>query len=154
MNRKQTNSGLVKISILATLLISTPFSPRGAGSDDKGAQLVGNRAGESICVGYRPACHDEQVIFRIANPPEAKGKVTINADKVIDGKPEEMWVLDFTYDPVKQTLVNEFTRGSTHGLWELTVKRDTIEGTLATFPDKTIGRRVKVKKETRTDKPL
>ena len=65
----------------------------------------------------------------------------------MDGKPEPMGVLDFKYDAEKGTLTSEFTRGNTRGVWELTVKGDTMEGTLTILPDKTIGRHVKVKKE-------
>jgi hypothetical protein len=56
--------------------------------------------------------------------------------------------LDFKYDSEKQTVVCDFTRGNTHGLWELTVKGNTMEGTLMLLPDKTLVRRVKLKKET------
>jgi hypothetical protein len=114
---------------------------------DAGADLVGNWTGESICVGDRPACHDEQVIYRITKAPDPAGKVTITADKIVNGKSELMGVLDFKYDSAKQTLVCDFTRGNTHGLWELTVSGNTMEGKLMVLPDKTLVRRVKVKKE-------
>jgi hypothetical protein len=61
-----------------------------------------------------------------------------------------MGVLDFKYDSEKGTLTCEFTRGSTHGLWEFTVKENTMEGTLVVLPDKTLARRVKLKKEAPT----
>jgi hypothetical protein len=58
-----------------------------------------------------------------------------------------MGVLDFKYDGAKQTLTCDFTRGHTHGIWEFTVQKDTMEGTLIVLPDKILARRVKVKKE-------
>ena len=119
---------------------------------DAGSDLVGNWIGESICVGNRPACHDEQVIYRITKAPDASGNVTITADKIVNGKPELMGVLDFKYDSEKRTLVCDFTRGDTHGLWEFTVNGNTMEGTLMVLPDKTLVRRVKVKKEA-SDQP-
>jgi len=114
---------------------------------DDGASLVGNWTGDSICVGNRPACHDDRVIYRIAKAPDASGNVTITADKIVNGKPELMGLLDFKYDSEKRTLVCDFTRGNTHGLWELTVKGNTMEGTLMILPEKTLVRRIKVKKE-------
>ena len=140
------------IPLLATIIVSGAFLVIGGqGSPtvvaDAGADLVGNWTGKSICVGNRPACHDEQVIYRITKAPDPAGKVTITADKIVNGKPELMGVLDFKYDSEKQTLVCDFTRGNTHGLWELTVKGNTMEGTLMVLPDKTLVRRIKVQKE-------
>jgi hypothetical protein len=64
-----------------------------------------------------------------------------------------MGVLDFKYDAEKDTLTCDFIRGNTHGLWEFTVKGDTMEGTLVVLPDKTLARRVKLKKESLTPTP-
>jgi hypothetical protein len=114
---------------------------------DDGAKLLGNWAGESICVGNHPACHDEQVVYRISKAPDESSKVTITADKIINGKPETMYVLDFKYDEKKGTLTGEFVNSRYHGVWEYTVKGDTMEGTLTLLPDKTIARRVRVRKE-------
>jgi len=53
-----------------------------------------------------------------------------------------MGALDFTYDKKDGTLVNE-TSGR---VWRFTVKGHTMQGVL-TLPDKTISRRVTLKKE-------
>src|SRR4051812_43802791 len=113
---------------------------------DKREKLIGDWTGDSLCQGYRPACHDEKVVYHIIKTPDKPDTVTLSADKIVDGKPELMGVFDFKYDAEKETLTSEFTRGNTHGVWELTVKGDEMEGTLIILPDKTIGRRVKVKK--------
>jgi hypothetical protein len=139
--------GIVLILIFAAASI-IPSSTTAAAITDAGSSLVGNWTGDSICVGNRPACHDEQVIYRIPKAPDSSGKVTITADKIVNGKPELMGVLDFKYDSEKQTLICDFTRGNIHGLWELTVKGNTMEGTLMLLPDKTLVRRAKLKKET------
>jgi hypothetical protein len=114
---------------------------------DDGSQLVGNWTGESICVGNHPACHDEKVVYRISKTPGKPGNVTIIMDKIIDGKPEPIAELEFTYDAEKKTLVNEFTRGHTHGVWEFKLAGNTIAGVLLVLPEKTIARQVKVKKD-------
>jgi hypothetical protein len=140
-----------RLSAVALLLVmvATPGDSILAArdDDDDGSKLVGNWSGESICVGYRPACHDEKVVYRVVKFPEKPGVFVITMDKIVDGKPETMSVLDFKYDAGKKTLVGEFTRRSTHGIWEFTVKGDLMEGTLTILPDKTVGRRVKVTKE-------
>ena len=144
---KQTISRSIVLFLICGA-VSIPSSTSAVPITDDGSSLIGNWTGESICVGNRPACHDEQVIYRIAKAPDSSGKVTIVADKIVNGKPELMGVLDFQYDSEKKTLVCDFTRGNTHGLWELTVTGNTMAGTLAVLPEKTLVRRVNAKKET------
>lgn len=119
----------------------------GVGQADDASKLVGNWTGESICVGNLPSCHDEKIIYRVAGTDEPF-KVRITADKIVNGKPETMGVIDFKYDREKGTLVNEFTNGrGMRGVWELKVEGDLMEGTLTLLPDKNVVRHVKVKKE-------
>jgi hypothetical protein len=118
----------------------------GPGSET--SKLIGNWSGESVCVDKEkfPACHDERVIYRVAasSKPDV---LTVTMDKLVNDKPETMGVLDFIYDAQKQTLSSEFTRNNRHGIWEFNVKVDTIEGTLTTLPDKSLVRRVRVRKD-------
>lgn len=151
MIQKQSNQFLGAIIICAVFLLQIPRPSKAENTTiDDGANLVGNWTGESICVGPFPACHDEKVVYRIQRAPDAKANVSITADKIVNGKPELMGVLDFKYDPEKSTLVCDFTRGNTHGLWEFTVTGDSMEGTLVVLPDKTLARRVKLKKDPAT----
>ena len=121
----------------------------------KGAQgseiykLVGDWSGESICVNKEkfPACNDEQVIYHIAVASGKTDTVTITADKIVNGKPEPMGTFDFVYDARRQTLTSEFKNDRVHIIFELAVKGDLLEGTLATLPDRTLVRRIKVKKD-------
>jgi hypothetical protein len=73
--------------------------------------------------------------------------VTITADKIVSGKPETMGVFDFVYDRQKQMLTSEFKNSKVHLIFELAVKGDILEGTLAALPDRTLVRRIKVKKD-------
>jgi hypothetical protein len=145
--QRQPSAVMIVVSIFAVVLVLIHFSAKAVAVNDDGSSLVGNWTGESLCVGNRPACHDEKVIYRIPKAPDEAGNVTITADKIVNGKPESMGALDFKYDREKQTLTCDFTRGTTHGLWEFTISGTTMEGTLVTLPDKTVARRVKVKKE-------
>ncbi|MDT4896986.1 MAG: hypothetical protein QOH25_2063 [Acidobacteriota bacterium] len=112
------------------------------------SHLIGNWSGESICVNKDkfPACHDEQVIYRIVESSGKSNMLTVTMDKIVNGTPETMGVLDFVYDAQKQTLFSEFTRNNRHGIWEFAVNGDLMDGTLATLPDKIIVRRIKVKR--------
>jgi hypothetical protein len=113
------------------------------------SKLVGNWSGESICVNKEkfPACNDEQVIYRVVMASGKKDTVTITADKIVNGKPDTMGTFDFVYDAQKRMLTSEFKNSRVHLIFELAVKCDTLEGTLSTLPDRTLVRRIKVKKD-------
>jgi hypothetical protein len=133
------------------LIVLTAHCPaRAVGASDRlgddGSKLVGDWAGESVCVGDNPSCHDEKVVYHVSKSADGPDRFRIAADKIVDGRAEPMGVLDFRYDAEKKTLVGEFQNARYHGLWELTVKGDTMEGTLTLLPARTVARRVKVKK--------
>ena len=148
MRKRVTAATLISLTLMVASLFATECTAQNkGGAADARDGLVGDWTGESICVGNRPACHDEKVVYHISKTADKPDTVTLSADKIVDGKPELMGVLDFKYDAGKGTLTGEFTRGTTHGVWEYNVKGNEMEGTLSILPDKTIGRRVKVKKE-------
>src|ERR1044072_5712827 len=132
------------------LAAALPGLRRGARQDVKSSdtlsKLPGDWAGESVCVGDRPACEDELVVYHIRRKEGAPDTLTIAADKVVDGQPEQMYVLDFKYDAAKDTLTGEFNVNGTHGVWEYAVKGDEMEGTGKLLPAGTVFRRVKVKR--------
>jgi hypothetical protein len=109
-------------------------------------KVLGTWAGDSICVGDRPACKNEHVVYRFVAVDGRPGFVRQLADKVIDGKRVPMGALEFEYNDADGTLTSEFTRGQTHGVWAYKVSGDTMTGTLVILPDKTLGRRVTVRR--------
>jgi hypothetical protein len=108
--------------------------------------LLGDWKGESNCVGNNSNCHNEIVVYHITNPENKPDSVTLAADKIIKGKPESMYILEFRYDGKKKTLVNEFRKNSYRGLWEYKVFDTLMTGTLKLLPDKEIVRRIRVTK--------
>ena len=114
----------------------------------KDEQLIGDWRGESKCVGSNPYCHDEVVVYHISRSKTDAKKITIVADKIVDGKPDYMGTFECDYDAVKQTLTSEFTipRTGGKGVWLFKIDGDKMDGTLTVFPENEIGRRVKVTK--------
>jgi hypothetical protein len=112
------------------------------------SRLVGDWSGESICVNKEKflSCNDEQVVYRIVVASGKTDTVTITADKIVNNKPVTMGTFDFVFDARRQTLTSEFKNDRVHIIFELAVKGDLLEGTLATLPDRTLVRRIKVKK--------
>lgn len=131
-------------ALIAAMLI-IPLSTALAVQDD-GSKLVGDWTGESICVGNNPSCHDEKVIYHISRSQTDASKFKLVADKIVNGKPEWMYDQDVTYDAGKGMLTGEFQNARYHGLWEYRVKGNEMEGTLSLLPDRTVVRRIKVKR--------
>jgi len=112
------------------------------------SKLVGDWSGESVCVNKEkfPACNDEQVVYHVVLASGKTDTVTITADKIVNGNPEAMGTFDFVYDARRRTLTSEFKNDRVHIIFELAVKGDLLEGTLSTLPERTLVRRIKVKK--------
>jgi hypothetical protein len=134
-------------------LILTVFIASAAGSAQafqgraramSAASVAGTWTGESICVGKRPACNNEVVVYRFEPVTGNSTLVTLLADKIIKGKRVPMYKLEFQYDEARRTLSCEFTKGHTHGTWEYKINGDTIEGTGIVLSSKSVARRVKV----------
>ena len=139
---------LAALLTLTVVLVSAVSAPR-QGKDASGSlsKVLGEWEGESVCVDKnRPACRNEHVLYHVRKKDGEADAVTIAADKIVNGKPEEMGVLECKYDASKSTLRCEFTVNSTHGVFEFTIKGDEMEGTLKILPEGTLGRRIKVKK--------
>jgi hypothetical protein len=108
--------------------------------------VLGTWKGESICVGNRPACKNEVVVYRFEAVAGKPGEVLLLADKIIEGKRVPMYKLEFQYNEARGELSCEFTRRQTHGLWQYKVSGDSLEGTLVLLPDRELGRRVIAKR--------
>jgi hypothetical protein len=143
--RRKWLAGLLGLSALAAFT----FSGFAIGSRDsdglmavQDAELLyGSWVGESICQVKESACHDEKALY-IVGKSDAPGKVSVTADKIVDGKPVEMGTMDFSYNPKTGVLYAEYK----YGAWKFTVKGEKMEGTLTT-PDKVVFRRVTLNKQ-------
>ena len=108
--------------------------------------VIGTWKGESLCVGDRPACKNEVVVYRLETVPGKAGVVLLLADKIIEGQRVPMGKLEFIYDEVRRELSCEFTARQTHGLWQFKVTGEAMEGTLILLPGREVVRRVKMKR--------
>jgi len=136
-----------KFIVTLCLALCSAFAACAQNKPD-GNQLIGDWSGESKCVGSNPYCHDEVVVYHISRSKTDAKKITIVADKIIDGKPDYMGTFECDYDVVKHTLTSEFTipRTGGKGVWLFKIDGDKMDGTLTVFPENEIGRRVKVTK--------
>ena len=104
--------------------------------------VAGDWTGESICTVKNSPCHDEQVIYHITEPDSA-GNLKIQADKVVNGTPEDMGTIDCTYDKKASSIECKMK----NWVWHFIVDGDKMQGTL-NMPDGTLYRRISVTKRT------
>jgi hypothetical protein len=142
------------IGVFLSLLVLTVI-PANAQKKTAGDELTGDWYGESKCTGNNPYCHDEVVIYHLTHSKADPAKIHLAADKVVNGKPEEMGEFELVYDVAKQTLTTEFRipRTGGKGVWFFKINGDKIDGTLTVFPENEIGRRVKVTRKKPDSKP-
>jgi len=141
--RVKTQLALFVLVLLALISLEIPKA-------QESSLLIGDWCGESICVGEIGACKDEQVVYHISIDPADATKVKIGADKIVNGKPEFMGDIDLKFDARNNTLTGELTTPRYHGVWEFTVKGNTIWGTLSLLPERRIARQIKVMKSEAT----
>jgi hypothetical protein len=105
------------------------------------AELIGVWRGDSVCTQKPSPCNDEHVVYHVAKG-EGDDGVSIQANKIVDGKELEMGTLACTLDPQKADLRCPIAKG----VFELHVSGDEMTGTLR-LTDGTIYRRIAVKHE-------
>jgi hypothetical protein len=133
----------MKIFLLAVLTAaaSAASGPRDA--------VLGEWRGTSTCVDRvkHPACKDEVVIYHFTAKSDDPSAVTLKADKVVDGKVLWMGDFDCNWDAASGAWLAEFQNERAHVLWSFVVHGREIEGTLVDLPDRSLVRRVAVKKQ-------
>jgi hypothetical protein len=112
----------------------------------RNTNTAGTYMGESICMGNRPACKNEMVVYFFEAVSSKPGVFMLFADKIIKGKRVPMFKQEFQYD-ASGRLTPARTTQPLYGFWQYHVAAtgETIEGTLS-LTDQTTARRVKIKR--------
>ena len=106
---------------------------------------VGTWEGESVCQVPKP-CTTEHVIYEIKDAEP--GKVTIKADKVVNGQREWMGDLTCAWSAKDQKLSCPMETRKP-GDWVFTLKGDALTGTLVSRDDHKLIRKISVKQRDR-----
>jgi hypothetical protein len=126
------------IAIFGLTTLSFGWSSPGKQARDI-AYLVGDWSGTSLCQVRPSACNDERVVFHFSNPQA--NKITVAADKIVDGKMVNMGSGLWTYGQSAGTLEWQIPQG----VWKLAVEGDRMDGTLV-GPDNVVFRKVHLRK--------
>jgi hypothetical protein len=131
----------LSLSAASTLHAATP------------ATLIGTWTGTSLCVGHRPACRDETVVYRFVST--GKRTATLYADKILQGKRVAMGAFeDMALDAAARKARVHFTRGHTSGTWSFSMQGDdALTGELRIDPDNALGRNVRAHRVADRDVP-
>lgn len=108
--------------------------------EDASRGLAGDWTGQSLCTIKASPCRDENVVYHVTEPNSA-GKLIIQADKIVNGQPDNMGTLDCIFDPKMSSIICQMKNGK----WEFKVAGDKMAGTL-TLPDGRLFRNVSVTK--------
>ena len=98
--------------------------------------------GTSLCQVKNSPCHDEIVVYHISKDSAGRSYKVI-ANKMVNGKKEDMGTLPFTYDDKQKVFV--CVDGARNARWEFKISGNTMKGTLMYKGD--LFRIVDVKKE-------
>lgn len=98
--------------------------------------------GTSLCQVKNSPCHDEVVVYYISKESDGKTYKMI-ANKVVNGKEEDMGTIPFTYDEKKKVFVS--IDSARNARWEFKVTGNVMKGTLTNKGE--LYRLVDVKKE-------
>lgn len=112
---------LARLCTTAALLLAlaSPLAASPTKSNGPTDQLVGTWQGRSLCVTTtRPACSDETVLYRIRRPRPRVEAFTIQADKLVADRRENMGELSCRFEPVRQQLICPMQGGAWRFRWD------------------------------------
>lgn len=108
-------------------------------------EVAGTWEGESICQVANSPCHNEHVVYEIAEDKETAGKARIEAYKIVNSEKEWMGTLLCDYRSAEHTLSCALKEGKP-GNWTFQVKDGAMSGTLVLSETKTLYRKVNLKR--------
>lgn len=108
--------------------------------------VIGTWEGDSTCTVPNSPCHDEHALYRIRPDKDDPEKLTLEGFKVVDKKAQFMGNLACKYAADSRTLT---CSGNTpkRDVWTFQVGDATMDGTLTTGKEKTLYRKISLKKK-------
>lgn len=103
--------------------ITTLLLQKGYSQDDP---YAGTWKGTSICQQKNSPCHDEIAVYHIS-PTGKENEYKFIGNKMVNGKEEEMGIINYTFDAAAHTFTN---KGSSAAVWKFTVNKTIMDGTL------------------------
>jgi hypothetical protein len=123
--------------------VALPLSSVGVvHADPAGDETVaGGWRGPSTCQVKPSACNDEDSLYHFARMEKKPGWYSLQADKIVEGKPVNMGTLECEYASSKHSLVCNFPKG----VLEFAIEGKTMQGTMK-LTDGTLWRKLSLTK--------
>jgi len=133
----------------ATIALAALLAAREAGAAAPKAEILGRWKGTSTCakIPGNEFCRDEVVVYEFVDVESEPDVVKLKAAKVIEGREEPMYGLDFRYEAGEHRWTCEFVRPRAHGVWIYTVRGGQLTGTLLLLPDRAVARNVTARRD-------
>lgn len=104
--------------------------------------LVGDWRGDSICVVRPSACNDEKALYHFKPLGGQPNRFSLQADKIVNGRAEEMGTMECSYAPEKHVVTCSTPRLTLH----LKLDGKSLNGTM-NRADGTLWRKINLKKD-------
>jgi hypothetical protein len=103
--------------------------------------VLGSWEGESKCTVPTSPCHDEHVLYQIAQDKKDQWQLNVDGYKVVDGSPEFMGTLTCRYQS-KSGALSCTSSSKEKDDWEFHLMGDAMAGRLLVDDGKTLYRRI------------
>jgi len=107
--------------------------------------VLGSWEGDSKCTVPSSPCHDEHVLYQIAEDKKDSFQLNMDGYKVVDGSPEFMGTLTCRFDS-KTVALSCTSSNRNKDDWEFHVIGDTMTGRLTIDDGKTLYRRISLRR--------
>ena len=129
-----------KPTIYSVLFLILVVSSARAQNTSLDSNIIGIWKGTSLCQIKNSPCHDEIVVYYISKV-QGIDSFNISANKIVDGKEEEMGILGCKLDRKNNRLLST----SHNSLWTFNFKDKNLDGTL--FYNEKLYRIIKLQKQ-------
>jgi hypothetical protein len=131
------------------LMLSWLLATQSGAAAHPASELVGRWRGTSICTkaDWNAACHDETALYDF-NEGDAPGHVVSKGYKVVNGKPEYMGDLDFSYDETARAWVAEYSGPRVQTRWIFEPHGDDLNGRAVALPSMRVARTIHITRQT------
>lgn len=107
--------------------------------------VLGSWEGDSKCTVPTSPCHDEHVLYQIAEDKKDPFQLNLDAYKVVDGAPEFMGTLSCHFES-KTAALSCTSSNRNKDEWEFHIIGDTMSGRLTIDEGKTLYRRITLRR--------
>jgi len=122
-------------TVIIVLLFFVPLWPQ------RVKAVLGSWEGDSKCTVPTSPCHDEQVLYQIAEDKKDPFQLNLDAYKIVDGAPDFMGTLTCRYES-KTGALSCTSSNRDKDDWQFRVAGDSMSGRLMIDDGKTLYRRI------------